>query len=671
MTSSRTSGSEPRSAGNRPEKRSSSRLRVVALAGVTALGAAVAAIWYGATAVGPAGSPERGSVAVAPGGDGPCAFAPGTSMAYEVTTRTRTEIDMAPLMSQVRVDAAPLTAEATAMDQRGSRSWRVDLEGVARGADGSAVLAARIEAGPTEIDGQGPVPPSASLSETFLVRVNARCNIRDFAWRSDADPAATRDQQRLMSGLGYLAPQGDERSYGGGLFDVIGRFYASFSVADDGALSGRAVMYREPFGRSHGSVRPAFEVVGSAIDVERRSGQWFASLRRTRDLTLTMHDEAIGRLRGSVTARSVAPAGWRASVDLDDGGWTWGLMLAEGAAPATVAAAEPGAQSQLGGVAVDDAVDRYLEQIRERGSSIDAIPYLVDWLQANPEGAGQLVAALRSGQFDGEQRGAAGLFLALSIANTEQSRAALLGILDDPGYHGGHKISAAQALANIEAPTEAMVDAIAALIDDPELDEMTRGALAMSLGTFANHNLERAPELAEVARERLQAELRDAGGDPRLGASLLAAGNAGHDDLAPAIEPYLDHEDPEMRQRAAHALRHMSPDTAYPRLSAVMTDDDGAVRAIAIETATAVSRAHGAAPPAAVVEHAVSRLDLTTAKREQKALLDLLGQAASHGDDHADAALRQHFEEELTASDRDLGKLQALGRHTNTRWTAK
>lgn len=215
----------------------------------------------------------------------------------------------------------------------------------------------------------------------------------------------------------------------------------------------------------------------------------------------------------------------------------------------------------------------------------------------------------------------------------------------------GHKISAAHAVSKIEAPTEAMIDAVVAVAERGDIHAMERGSLAMTLGTFAHDNAERAPQLAHKARQRIEGWLLDPADEDELAGSLLAAGNTGHDDLAGAIGGYLDHDDPQIRQRAAHAMRHMSPEEAYPRLASRMDDEDPVVRASAIETMTQVSRARGAAPPEEVVDSAIDALDLQTAAREQEALLGLLGEAAERGNEGAQAVLEQRQQGERRTDD--------------------
>jgi HEAT repeat protein len=622
---------------------------------------------------GPAAATHRVSRRTLEGRDseaasGPCSLRPGTRMAYDVVTRTHTTLDMGSIMDDVRIDGAGLSAKATAMEQEAVRRWHVDLEVVARVTDGSTVWAAHIDAEATEVAGQGSQPAAEALANAFLVRVEPQCGIREFGWRSDGDLAAAQDQQQLLAGLQWLAPAEGERSWSGTSFDTLGRYHGAYAMADGGSITGRAVSYREPFGQALGAELPTLEVAASTIEVEPRVGEWFASLSNARELVIAMRGEPIGRVRGSVVARRAEPGQWQPAVELEDGGWSWGLLLGQ-RVPRTTEKAE--ASSKLAGVPVGDAVSQYLAMIHEGRSSVDTVAHLTEWLRANPEGTGELVAMLRAGAFEGEQSGSAGLFLALGKANTPAAGGALVGIITGADDSMAHKISAAHALSKVEAPTVEMVDAVVAVIERDDIHPMERGSLAMALGGFASRNEARAPELARQARDQIQGWLDAPSDTQALSGSLLAAGNAGHDDLAGAIEPYLEHSDPQIRQRAAHAMRHMSPEQAYPRLASRTDDEDGSVRASAFETAAEVSRANGIAPPEDMVDAAIGQLDEGATPREQQALLGLLGEAAGRGHDGAHAVLQQHFEDELRSDTRDTERLRALGRHAGTRWVAE
>lgn len=599
-------------------------------------------------------------------GEGPCSFAPGARMAYEVTTRSHNRIDMGPLMEGVRVQGAELNAKPTQMDQQAERRWHVDLEAIARAEDGSTVLAARIDAEPTRVGDQGTQPPLPELGDTFLVRLDPRCRIDEFGWRSDGELDAARDQQRLLTGLSWLAPRDGEPSYAGTLVGPMGRYHAGFTVGDR-AVTGRVVDMREPFGTVAGQEPPAFEVLASSIEVVPAAGEWLGSLSSSRTVRMSMYGIPMGEVESTVSARHAEPGDFRPEVSLDDGGWTWGLLLGTSKG----ADVDDRVVRELVGVPAREAVDRYLAQVGEGVNSAKAARQLAEWLRANPEGAGELVAMLRAGAFDEDALASSGVFMALAKADTPQATAALVGIVQGEGDRGAHKVSAAHALSMVSSPTAAMVDVIVAQTQRTDLDPSTRGSLAMTLGAFAKRHAARDPELAAMAREEIAGWLAAPADERALTDSLLAAGNAGHDELAPAIEPYLEHADPEVRRWASYSMRHMSPQEAYPRLSTRLGDDDATVRASAIETMTRVSRNHDVAPPEAVVDVAIEQLDMEAPQREHKALLALLGEASRRGNEGAQAVLRQHLDDELSTGAPDVDKLRALGRHTNVRWTAE
>ena len=78
-------------------------------------------------------------------------------------------------------------------------------------------------------------------------------------------------------------------------------------------------------------------------------------------------------------------------------------------------------------VPLDDALARYRELVAS-GSVSEYGGLLRDWLRANPEQTGELLAMLRDGEFDREQIARSGLFYALGSANTEQAKTALAEI---------------------------------------------------------------------------------------------------------------------------------------------------------------------------------------------------------------------------------------------------
>jgi HEAT repeat protein len=316
---------------------------------------------------------------------------------------------------------------------------------------------------------------------------------------------------------------------------------------------------------------------------------------------------------------------------------------------------------------IADALARYRELV-ESGSVSEYGGMLRDWLRANPEHTGELVAMLRAGEFANEQVARSGLFYALGSANTEQAKTALVDILREwPETRG--QIAAAQALSMVEQPTSEMLDLVATAATREDLHVVERGSMALALGAVAHSSEATNPELAAQARGQIRDWLETPGDETQISHALLAAGNAGHDELAADIGMYLDHESAKIRKDAAGALRQMSPEQAYPHLEQALADEDGGVRVSALEAAASVARNRDCVPSETLIDLASERIS-NAEQLEQRAAISLLGEAAKRGDARADEVLRDHLRSQLDADDRDVAKLAALGRTMPGHWKA-
>ncbi|KIG19273.1 hypothetical protein DB30_03829 [Enhygromyxa salina] len=589
-----------------------------------------------------------------------CSFEPGTAMAYEVVSQTSVEIDMSRLADEVDAGGQAQVHATQDQAQQIDRSWHVELVAVARDDDGSSVLAARIDDGGITASNGAPTA-SAGLSDTFLIRVDPRCGIREFGWRSEGDLDAAREQQLMAAGLGFIAPSktSEAGSYGGTSFDATGRYAARFNY-EDGRINGAAVSYA--IGSETGRVAPiAVEILASTIEVELAADAWFETLTNERDLEFSLGDRPFGTHFRSTQARRVAPNGFSPQVNLADGGWSFGRLGSKPRDPST------DFDEALREVPLDDALANYRELVAS-GSVSDYGNMLRDWLRANPEQTGELLARLRSGEFDQERIARSGLFYALGSANTEQAKGALVDILGAwPDV--SHQIAAAHALSMVQQPTPEMIELVAAAANNEGLASIERGSMALALGTVANTAAAQDPELAAQARGQIHDWLAAPADEAQLGHALAAAGNAGHDELADVIGTYVDHESPTVRKQAAHAMRQMSPEQAYPHLEQALGDEDRVVRTSALETATSVARRHDQQPSEGLISLAADSL-ASAAQAEQRAAVALLGEAAKHGDAQADSLLREHLHAQLTSDDRNPERLAALGRSMSGHWKA-
>lgn len=591
----------------------------------------------------------------------PCAFDRGARMAYDVVSETSVAVDLSRLSEdvdaggQVEVKASP--AEARQVERR----WHIDLVALAAEDDGASVLAARIEdRGARMIGGEAPAP-SAALAETFLIRVDPRCAIREFGWRADGDLAAAREQQQLAASLGFWAPAdaGRAASYTGTGFDATGRYTAKYRH-EDGRLTGEALSFALGAGQARG-VPIAVEILASSIEITLSEGAWFETLTDARELEFKVGERSFGAQARATRARRVAAGGFAPAVAVDDGGWIWGVL--ENMPRDSSQEFDPALRE----LPLADALARYRELAA--GGDLGAYGGLLrDWLRANPGRTGELVALLRAGEFDGQQLARAGVFWALGAANTGPATAALVGVVRE-WPEPRHRISAAQALAMVERPTTEMVAVVVESAGREGLHPVERGAMVLAVGTLADASATRSPEVAAAARAEIRGWLRGPGDEQQLGHALQAAGNAGHDELAGAIRPHLDHDSATIRRQATHALRNLSPEQAYPSLEKMLADDDRAVRTSALATATTIARRSEQAPTAAMIGLAADSLD-GAPQAEEHAAVALLGEAARRGDAEADALLREHVRARIADPEQDPQQLATLARSTPGRWRA-
>jgi len=592
----------------------------------------------------------------------PCAFEPGARMAYDVVSDTRIEVDVSRLSDDVDAGGQVQVKATPAQARQVERRWHIDLVAVAVEGDAS-VLAARIDdrgARTIGSDASG-TAPSPALADTFLIRVDDRCAIREFGWRGDGDLAAARDQQQLAAGLGFWAPSDASRaaSYAGTGFDATGRYTAKYHH-EAGKLTGEVLSFALGDGIASG-MAVGVEILASTLEIELSEGAWFESLNDARELEFTVGGRGFGSQARTITARRARFGTFAPVVALGDGGWRWGVL--SNMPQDSSRDFDP----ELRDLPLADALARYRE-LAVDGQLGDYGGLLRGWLRANPERTDDLVALLRAGEFDGQQVARAGVFWALGSAGTEQARAALVGVVRE-WPETRHQISAAQALAMVERPTTEMVAVMVESAGREGLHAVERGSMVLAVGTLASTSATRSPEVAAAARAEIRGWLTGTGDEEQLGHALQAAGNAGHDELAAAVRPYFEHESPAIRRQATHALRNMSPEQAYPSLEKMLADDDRAVRTSALETAASISRRSEQAPTAAMVDLAAASLDAAQ-QAEEHAAVSLLGEAARRGDAQADALLRAHVQSRIADPEQDPQQLALLARSTPGHWRA-
>lgn len=612
-------------------------------------------------------SPPGSARAAAPGR---CGLPVGAVFSIEATDTSEIHADLGPIARRITLSGpggAGVAAGAERMQVR--HRWRLDARVVEARPDGSRVLRARL-AGVTTEDASGKAmdDPLGDVTRPFLMRVDAGCRLVEFAWRRDADRFGVHNQQSLVASLGWS--RGDTSRYSVSCFDVVGR-YGALLEERDGVITGRRVDYLQVF--SSGSSDRKVTIPRSTLRVERDGGPWFRRLASSQTLAYAYRGIDFGTVDSTVRAeRRPKAMPVPDAPPPSDAGWVWGLLL-EQARRAELAPKREQVGDSLRTTSLPDALKWYLSMVSSKEvNPADWVTYMRDWLRAHPEAIPKLLAMIRAGELDEHGLALTGIFLAMRLADTPQTRAALLDVFRDvEGFPLGHRLDAARELAFSERLPPGFTAELLAATEAAQTG-FDRGALKLTTGMLVEAQSQRNPAAVQPVVDAMQNWLRSPGDDREgLLQSLQAVGNAGHDELASAVDAHLHGEDPKLRRFAAQAMRNMSPSVVHPLLAAAYASENSPGVRVSILDALLQSSAKGQSPlPVAVVQLVVDRIADPVAPPEYRQQVDFLGQAANAGNADATTALKAEFDAQLKQKKKDAGKLQALGQHVNTRWSA-
>ena len=597
-----------------------------------------------------------------------CRFDPGERFAYEGTTQTSVDMDLSPLIAMMNVSDSALTLQASAAQHRETlRTWSLELEAVERRPDHSNILAAQLHSVKATLINGEHTGDMHDISAPFLIHVSEHCGILEFAWRHDAPKQGTISQQTLVAALNFWLPKpSDSARFEANAFDFTGRYLAVYHSRGD-RIGGRLEKYDRVFADARGGDRGT-HVKDSSIMIALGERGWFDTLKTSRTIAFDIRDVHIGELTSTTETRHAEPNDWRAEVDPRDSGWIWGLILEQKNIDVEQTYAIP---DHVKGLETEDALAILRKMLDRQGKNpAEYGPFLRDWMRAHPELIPDITAMIFAGDFHDEAVLRSVIFFALGAANTPETRAALMTMFQSDELAEGYRIGAARSLAGTHPLPEGFIDSLIGDINDPEGNALGRGSMALNLGRTARAQETQNPAAAQAARNEIRDMLATSEGGDHLVYSLQSAGNAGHDELITAIEPYLDHEDGHVRGIAARSLRGMSEDVAMDLVTSHYQDEtSSSVRMQLLESAWTMSSNSGAPPAKALVSLVIEQLPATETGREFKGAVALLGQASEQGDKEARAALERALREEMASDERDHKRLRYLGKHTNSQWT--
>lgn len=662
---------------------------------MVALGLVGAAWWLWPRASADAAHPPSGDEArqgagtqravAAPRARTGCTFAAGEAVVWQLSIAHKLEVDAEALL--------PFGARRTAPGLRPMQlpDLALQLSAVALAAtdaERGTVLALRLRDRSST-----PAPDQPATLQTFLLRMGPDCAMEALARHKDAELAGALAQQRVMLALQWSLPRAEEPDrFTRVQRDGLGRLEARQVLASGPAgatLQRRVLRYTDVHrpgqtdaDRTSGAVAavpaglrgptPRVEIARNLTRVTLGQGPWCEALESESDLTVfegttpSLHDQAEIRLQRATgpEAAALAQQDAAAVASIDVEAYVWGDLFGVDVEAQGHAAIVPGLQGMATAQALLEFRRLHSDPSARRPG--DMLRFLQQWLQANPDQADALIAAIKAGELEGELATLA--LLALKMAGTPQARRALRSAMLDAELDPHLRSSALFGLADMDDLDAADFDTLRALSrrthQGPRSErELVESAATLAIGMLGNPNLGHSPALAATARQELLDQLATAT-EPTLVSDLLeGVGNAGETSMLPAVTAHIDAEAQPVRLSAAHALRMMEPTATEQTFATWLgAEADAEVRAELVKSMVGQLAWHGVQAPATVVSAAVQTLQAETAPTVVRSLVALLGPASASDASARDALVA------LFHRSKDDQVLVQIGSHVAPKW---
>jgi HEAT repeat protein len=226
-------------------------------------------------------------------------------------------------------------------------------------------------------------------------------------------------------------------------------------------------------------------------------------------------------------------------------------------------------------VATDEEQETAQRELQERAGVFRAMAAI---LRAHPERIPDAVAEIRR-----KGRAARTLIDALATANTSESMAALVNLVNDQSLEEDWRGASARGLIRVKQTTPESVQALSSLLDQPRL----RVHALYGLGSVARRLEEegRTTESQAVLQTLLK-ELRKKQSPTSTAQTLRGISNSGLTSALESVTPFLQAPTEEVRAAAVNTLRLMKdPRVDTLIVQALLTDPKKSVRRAAAEGA--------------------------------------------------------------------------------------
>lgn len=517
------------------------RIVIVAAAATLAL---AALLWWPRAAEVHAPAPLPGTTALPTAADAlrgsgeACRFTTGSTFAWAYRTESHYRVN-------AMLPGAPgPTPQSGDVEVQGRLSFEVLST-----TPGAATLVGRL----TEANEPALRAVGAPLENSFLARVDERCQVTAFARLKTTPGNAARVQHLALSDLSFgVAPSapGAEPQF----FTTLGTLRAQVTQGDEGA----GHWLRKPVGYV-ARWSPRMEGVNlkdGVLEVHRGDSAWFEQLRGEEEV-------AGGEVEFSRTEWSATPLTVDATalqgVSRNEADYVWGNALAE----LEVARTTPGGPSQDHLHRVELARDTTWDQAITRFSTLVASGANINeqwrdmaaYLDAHPDKIEEYTEEISALEFPAGAKAPA--FLALGQTQSPLARDALLGVYRNPSAMSGDRIRSSLALAtrsDVGAPLAKELHTAAMSKSSGPAEASVARQSVLHLGIMSGTH----PTQTDVTAEALTMvqQLTATAKTPEDFSVLCGAvGNMAERSLLPQIAEWSKLPDPALRQQVPQALR--------------------------------------------------------------------------------------------------------------------
>lgn len=547
--------------------------------------------------------------------------------------------------------------------------WALSLRPLQRDADGSTVVAARIQrnAEPTVPAGSaGQARSWPDVTRPFLMRFARDCGHLAYAWQRDADLEGARFQQGRAAMFAFALPERAATPTTGEAVDDNGRYrFAAVrtELADGSVVRLQNRGYRTAISSAAQRLPAAVSVDGPGLSVRLHRDRWVTSAELAQVVRVAVQPGLAASVQAKLQA--VEEGLDLAGVDANAANWVWGNLLLDSAAQHR-ARLQP--DPKLVGMAPADlfallqAADPSAERVAQ------GLRYLEAWLLANPKGAEQLRDWLRgeSGRYSNNPWARMAL-AALGRSGLPQARAALRSLAQDNTVGSAMRLHALINLATAEGLDPADAEFLRNRAQervphglDSQATQDSASALT-ALGMAARHpNLQGTPAQA-AALDDLRTALRTETDEVYLQAAVNGAGNAADPALLADLEPLAQHASSDIRRRVADALRGMPAEAIEAWFAPWLQREQAPAVAAQLIAAYAQHYASGDLVPAAILDPALARLAGEPNAAVALQLVDLAGKASAQSAAAKAALVAKFAQESARGAATDVAILQAIG----------